>query len=62
MPGVHSGYLATQRFGLVFKESAELCERPRVKTPFGVPSAGFYTGSDVREIFDDNGCAGQDAQ
>lgn len=56
--GVYPDNTTANSLRLVFEERAELSERPCVDAPLGIPSGGLYAGSDVREVFDNNGRSG----
>ncbi len=55
--GVNSDNLTAFGFGLVFEEAFELREAPRVKSSFGFSARGFASSSDVRKVFDNDGCS-----
>ena len=58
---VNPDYLATNRLSLVFKKAFELGKRPPMKAAFRFPSVCLNSGSEVREIFNDNNRSGFDA-
>ena len=62
VPRIHRFHTATEGFGLVSEEACQLCERPGVQSTFGFASAGLDTGSDIREIFDNDGGSWQDVR
>jgi hypothetical protein len=57
VPGINPEHAAAQSLGLVFEERAQLSERPRVQPALGVAARGFDAGSDVRQVFHNNGHA-----
>lgn len=61
MSGVNRDNLTAERLGLVFKETLELGETPRMESAIGFPMPSLNPATDVSEVFNHDSRAGLNA-